>query len=103
MMFSKEQAEQFEDWYRLYPRHLARDDAEAAFAKRVDGELFPRIMAALRSQLPGFRQMQAEGRGSKIPYPASWLNGRRWLDEIESDQPPQFLQPTAVHPSRIVR
>ena len=84
---SSSQIPKFEEWYKIYPRHLGRDDAEMAFAKRVDDDLFPIVMDALRAQLPKFLKLKSEGRGDKFPHPASWLNQRRWLDEIETDEP----------------
>lgn len=69
----------FKEFYAAYPRRTARVDAERAWAKlRPDAALQAKIHAALAWQ----RDCEQWREGLKhIPYPASWLNGRRWEDE----------------------
>jgi hypothetical protein len=70
--------EWFDEWYSLYPRKVAVRKAEKAFAKVATGAAeFDAIMEGLRRQLPGM----LAGDSQFIPYPASWLNAQRWLDE----------------------
>ena len=71
-------------FYALYPRHVARKAAERAWAKlKPDAALMEQIMAGLRAQLPMFAGRDWE----HIPYPATWLNGERWLDEVPKPKP----------------
>jgi DNA-binding MarR family transcriptional regulator len=78
--------EKFEEWYNLYPRHQARGHAEVAYERalvKIDHETLCELTRKFADS--------DIGRGPKkyIPYPATWLNGERWLDEPEenSDQP----------------
>lgn len=66
---------------RTYPKKVARGDAEKAF-KRLDpsAELLDVILAAL-GRWKQTRQWQRDG-GQYIPNPTTWLNGRRWQDEM---------------------
>jgi hypothetical protein len=73
--------ERFDTFYAEYPRKVGKEVARKAWEKlKPTDELFQTIMAALERQkeLP---QWKKDG-GKFIPYPATWLNGRRWEDEI---------------------
>lgn len=72
----------FDDFWRAYPRRVARKSAEQAWRK-IDPAEHHKIFAAL----PGHKSNPDWKResGKFIPYPASWLNGERWLDEMEAD------------------
>ncbi len=72
----------FSDFWRAYPRRVARKDAEKAWAK-VMPEDYPKIFAAVARarQTDDWRRES----GKFIPFPASYLRGERWLDELESD------------------
>lgn len=72
----------FEAWYRQYPRHEGRGNAEKAWPKALlaaGGE--QALLAALTAQLPKLLMQDRQF----VPLPASWLNGKRWLDEVQSD------------------
>lgn len=69
----------FSDFWKEYPRKEAKADAVKAFAKlKMNDELMDTLMAGL------FRATESEAwlkdGGKFIPYPATWLNGRRWED-----------------------
>ena len=74
---AKDEPEGFAEWYAVYPRHVARDAAAAAYGravKRVSAEVL----------LAGARRYRAECAGTEAHYvahPASWLNAGRWADE----------------------
>ena len=71
----------FQTFYKSYPKKKGKQAAERAFLKlKPDTDLFRQIMAALEAQKKS-PDWQKE-RGQYIPYPATWLNGRRWEDEI---------------------
>ncbi len=64
-----------------YPRKTAKQKAIESWLKlNPSGELVSHILAAieLQKQSP---QWQKDG-GQFIPHPATWLNQRRWEDEI---------------------
>lgn len=73
--------ERFEGFYDFYPLHKARADAVRAWdALKPDDALIERMGRALIAQ----KRSEAWQRGIGIPYPASWLNGRRWTDEVDA-------------------
>lgn len=76
----------FADFWTAYPRKVAKQDAIKAWNKlRADDVLRQRIGVALQAQCRS--QQWLRDNGAYIPYPASWLNDRRWEDEIASVQP----------------
>lgn len=69
----------FERFWEAYPKKTAKLQAEKAFIKLdVDDGLLDMMLTALEKQSSQWQQMQY------IPYPATWLNGRRWEDELKS-------------------
>jgi hypothetical protein len=66
----------FDEFYVPYPRHVARADAKRAWDKAVKRADPDTIIAAARmfAAFPGCER-------DFIPYPATWLNKDRWLDE----------------------
>lgn len=70
----------FERFWQEYPRRIARKDAEKAWSKIPPHKQID-VMTALRNHVTSWKQ---QGTGKQfIPYPATWLNGARWEDEIE--------------------
>lgn len=75
----------FDLFWAAYPRKVAKDKALRAWRRlNPDPELFQAMSAALE-RAKASREWQKEG-GAYIPYPATWLNGRRWEDEEGSLQ-----------------
>lgn len=71
--------EWFERFYRLYPRHTARQAAVKAWDKlKPDFQLCKVMEAALQAQM---QSAQWQDRDC-IPHPSTWLNGARWTDEV---------------------
>jgi len=67
----------FAEWYAAYPRKTARGRALTAYRtarKKTDAAT---LLAAIKQQSA---QLMAKGP-EFAPYPATWLNGERWLDE----------------------
>jgi hypothetical protein len=74
----------FEDFYKPYPRKVAKASARKAWAKMPE----PDRQAAV-SGVKVYAQVWKSRGADEIrfcPHPASWLNGRRWEDE-ESEAP----------------
>lgn len=72
--------EAFDRFWRTFPRHVAKQDAMNAWAKlHPSAELVDKMIAALAWQCrqPGW----VKDGGAYVPYPATWLRGRRWEDE----------------------
>lgn len=70
----------FEQFWAAYPRRLAKKDAEKAW-KKIPVHMQTDVIAALRNHVKSWQQKGTEKQF--IPYPASWLNGARWEDEID--------------------
>lgn len=70
----------FDIFWKAYPRKVSKGDAIKAWAKQK-----PPLDACLAALAWQRKQAQwlKEG-GDWIPYPASWINDFRWLDEKES-------------------
>jgi hypothetical protein len=69
----------FEEFYLLYPRHEAKAAATKVFMRVIQKqEVFDTMMSSLKLQLPSLLAKEAQYR----PLPATWLNQRRWEDEL---------------------
>ena len=72
-----EQLVWFEEWYKLYPRHESRGDAEKAYRKHApDKTGADRMLSGLKIGLTKLLATEPK----YIPLPASWINARKWED-----------------------
>lgn len=70
----------FSAWYELYPRKVCKKDAELAWKKLTPDQKF----VAFESLPIHVRYWAAAGTEKEyLPYPATWLRGERWQDELE--------------------
>lgn len=72
---------EFDDWWEAYPRKRGKGQAIKAYraARRTTS---PKdLLAAIKQQRAALVAKGAEF----APYPATWLNGQRWLDEPDSN------------------
>ena len=73
--------EGFEAFWEKYPRKTAKANALKAWAKlKPNAELATKIMQSV-----GYHCVCADwvkDGGQFIPHPATWLNGKRWEDEL---------------------
>ena len=73
--------ERFEEFYQAYPKHLKKAEVEKWFYKnKPDETLFKTIM----TQLEKFKDSKEWKQTQYIPYPSTWLNQKRWEDEIKT-------------------
>jgi hypothetical protein len=78
----------FPEFWAAYPKKKSREDAVKAWNKiKLDEALFVEIMAAL--ELHKKSHDWTKDNGQFIPNAATWLNGKRWEDEIIEAQLPQ--------------
>lgn len=70
----------FEAFWKAYPRKTGKGAARASFAKAVKKTSVPVILQAIANQ-------QFDHRERFIPYPTTWLNQERWLDEQAQGDP----------------
>lgn len=69
----------FDEFWRLYPRRVGKTDAFKVWKKlNPDDTLLSTMIIAINKQ----KQTEQWQNEKFIPYPATWLSGRRWEDEI---------------------
>ncbi len=81
--------ERFEGFWRFYPVKKSKQAAIRAWdLLHPDDALLAVMGHALQHQLasPEWQRKIKEEAGQGIPYPATWLNGRRWEDEAQPDR-----------------
>lgn len=75
----------FERFWSAYPKKTAKQAALKAWTKlRPDEGLTETILSALE----WFKQTDQwrKDNGQYIPYPATWLNGKRWEDDLKIEE-----------------
>lgn len=80
----KERERDFDRLWPAFPKKVGKQDALKAWEKLLkDGELPPTevLLSAIEAQKKSPQWLK--NQGEFIPYPATWLNGKRWEDEIE--------------------
>jgi hypothetical protein len=88
--------ELFARFWKLYPRKVGKDKAEKAWAKlKLTEALFDTIIKALakHSLTPGW----TKDNGQFIPHASTWLNGKRWDDEIADGKSNVHHLPNSRH------
>lgn len=75
--------QQFNEFWNIYPKKKDKDRAQKAFMRiKPNEELFAQMKCALDKHKRSTQWRDAQ----YIPYPSTWLNGKRWEDEVpESD------------------
>lgn len=72
----------FETFYKAYPRKIGKVNVEKWFKKnKPDEELMNKILTSLEEHKK-LKQWQDK---QFIPYPATWLNQKRWEDELDTN------------------
>lgn len=75
----------FDDFWREYPKKVAKAEAQKSFAKlKPDEPMLQAMLEAVRWQrdTEGWRK----NNGQFVPNPTTWLNQRRWEDEKPAAQ-----------------
>ena len=76
---------EFDAFWKEWPRRRSKLAAQRAWRRMKKADR----LAALEALPLHVAQWESERRGLQfIPYPATWLNGRSWEDEIEEAAPP---------------
>ncbi len=78
----------FQKFYDTYPLHKGRQPAIKAFSKlNPQNGTLEMILAALENQKAHRDRQKAAGEWCpEWPHPATWLNERRWEDELPAEQ-----------------
>jgi len=71
----------FDDFWLLYPRRVAKREAEKVWARMSSADR----MAAVVAMVDWRRVWLARGDDRYTPHASSWLNGARWEDELPSE------------------
>ena len=82
----------FDQFWNAYPRHVNKQGAIKAFEKaKVDGNLLETILTAIERQKKS--DQWTKDNGQFIPHPATWLNQRRWDDDVvvKTDAKPKLV------------
>lgn len=73
----------FTRFWEQYPKKVAKVDARKAFNRlNPDDELLGVMLSALERHKASDGWTKDGGRF--IPYPSTWINQRRWEDEIDT-------------------
>ena len=81
--------EGFNAFYAAYPRHEGKAAALRAWNKlKPDIVLQTKMGAALNVQKQS--QQWVKNNGQYIPMPSTWLNGKRWEDEVQTQTQPNL-------------
>lgn len=72
----------FPKFWKIYPNKKGKAAAEKAWKKlKVTADLFGQIAEGLAAQV--VCEAWVKDGGQFIPHPATWLNGKRWEDEVK--------------------
>ena len=78
--------EDFDQFWAAYPKKVAKADARKAWAQTKDlRPALPVLLNAIQANCKTESWMKQGG--TFIPYPATWLRGERWDDELEVKLP----------------
>ena len=83
-MKHQEKNERFEQFWKIYPRHEVKVKARRAFERINPGDSVLKQMLQWIEQAKYSVQWQDK---KFIPHPATWLNQRRWEDDIPPIKP----------------
>lgn len=73
----------FDQFWAAYPRKVAKPEAMKAWLKlRPEADLLAAILAGLARAKQSRDWLKDDGQ--YIPHPSTWLNQRRWEDEVEA-------------------
>lgn len=82
----------FDSFWSSYPRKEAKAEAQKAFKKiNATAALLEQILAAIEDQKKS--ESWVKDGGKYIPHAATWLNGRRWEDEVTPTKPTNITKP----------
>lgn len=84
----------FDKWYAIYPKKQARATAEKAWQKLKLDRLSTTIILRTQAFVEAYT---AQGKLDYLPMPATFLNQRRWEDELAKPKPVYNSAPVEQH------
>ena len=88
--------DQFEAFWKMYPRRIGKGTARKAFDKALKLAPADEIIRGLAYQLPYYASKESQF----IPHPSTWLNGERWADEPQMPEQKTAGRRTAADAAR---
>jgi len=82
--FDLQSESNFDKWYACYPKKQARANAEKVWAKMHLDRLTTTIILKTKAFVDAYT---AQGKLDYLPMPATFLNQRRWEDELAKPKP----------------
>jgi len=77
----------FDLFWKSYPKKTAKQAAQKAWGKLKPDDVLLTVMLSVLESKKKSVEWTKDG-GQFIPYPATWINGRRWEDEgVQKDKP----------------
>ena len=74
----------FEEFWKAYPKKVGKGYAFDCFKKiRVSRALLDTMLEAIAKQKKS--SMWKRDKGQYIPNPSTWLNQKRWEDDLDGD------------------
>ena len=73
---------EFESFWKDYPKKVGKGAAEKSWLK--NNPPLDVVLSAIEIQKN--TEQWSKENGQYIPHPATWLNGKRWEDEVEEDK-----------------
>lgn len=78
----------FNAFWKLYPKKVSKIQAEKAFNRiNPSDALYQKMIEALKKQMQ--TSAWTKNNGEFVPYPATWLNNKRWEDKVEIEHTKQ--------------
>ena len=85
----KQPDERFAEFWKRYPRKVAKSEAEKAWmSAHINGE-FQQLLDALDAQKR--TEQWAKDGGQFVPYASTWIRQRRWMDETGTARAPNLF------------
>ena len=79
----------FDEFWRAYPRRVAKADATKEYAKVMRGPGAPTVEQLLQAVA---RYSKTTSDPKFIAYPATWLRQHRWQDEQDAEEAPYKMK-----------
>jgi len=74
---NKEYIDRFDVFWKKYPRKVAKPNAQKAWLRiKPDDVVLKKMLDAINQQGLSSKEIQF------VPHPATWLNAKRWEDEV---------------------
>lgn len=80
-------SQDFENFWSCYPRRVGKGPASKAFERAKKAGLPDHLTVAIIIEKHKKGAAWLDDNGKYIPHPATWLNQRRWEDDVEPYKP----------------